>query len=364
MEKSALEFLRNLVDTPSITGSEAPAMKVFADYLKNYADLHQDAYGNTWAIYNASGNPKVMLEGHADQLGFYVFHVDDKGYIYVQPAGGHDRFILAGSRVVIHTPKGDVPGVFGSIAIHMQTPEQRAKRDVPKWEELYIDIGSFSKEETLSRINLGDPIRIDSKFTVLKNDLCIGAGMDNLVGVWNAAQTLKSIATSKTKPNCCIIAAASIMEEVGCFGGQMNTQNIKPDVGICVDVTHAVDTPGIVAEKYGSVKLGAGPSLGYGYVNHRPMIDRFRKVAAAKKIPYQLEIASPFAGTDAIPMFKSGKTTPTVSLGIPNRYMHTPIEMISLNDLDNMSKLCAAFCMDIKKGEKFSIEVTKDCKLL
>jgi putative aminopeptidase FrvX len=356
MRKQSLEFLRNLLTTPSPSGFESPGQRVWADYARQYADeVHTDSYGNAVAILNPKGTPRIMLDGHGDELGLMIKHIDDKGFIYFQRIGGVDPAVVRTKRVDIYTAKGVVRGVIGATAIHLQDRTKDSKP--PKMHECFIDIGAKDGKDAKKRVAVGDPITFVDSFELLDKNIGIARAFDNRVGTWSAIEALRLAAASKKKLNCCIIACSSVQEEVGGAGAQMNVVNLTPDAAIAIDVTHATDTPGIDAKQHGEVKMGKGPTITIGREHHPVLVKRIRGIAKKAKIDMQIEAFSLSGGTDAMAIHNKIGGVPSSVIGIPNRYMHTTVEMIDLRDLQNTAELLSAFCLDLKKGEMFKVKV-------
>ncbi|MCP4375530.1 MAG: M42 family metallopeptidase [bacterium] len=356
MRKESLDFLQKLLTTPSPSGFELPGQKVWAEYARLYADeVHTDSYGNAVAILNPEGSPKIMLDGHADELGLMVKHIDDKGFIYFQRIGGVDPALVRSKRVNIYTAKGIVRGVIGATAIHLldRTKDKKA----PQMHECFIDIGAKDGKTAKKRVAIGDPITFVDSFEMLDKNIGVARAFDNRVGTWAAIEVIRLVAASKKKPKCSIIACSSVQEEVGGAGASMNVVNLKPDAAIAIDVTHATDTPGIDAKQHGEIKMSEGPSISIGREHHPVLVDRLRNVATKKKINLQFETFSLTGGTDAMSIHNKIGGVPSSVIGIPNRYMHTTVEMIDLRDLQKCTELLAAFCLDLKKNEVFKVKI-------
>ncbi|MFC2074964.1 M42 family metallopeptidase [Bdellovibrionota bacterium] len=354
MRTESLNFLKKLVTTPSPSGFETRGTKVWLDYVKKFADkTYSDSYGNAYAILNPDGDPKIFISGHSDEIGLMVNYIDDKGFIYATPIGGIDYSVSRGKRLTIHSEKGPVPGVIGATAIHIWGREDTKK--IPKIHEQAIDIGVKNKKEAEKLVQVGDPITYIDDFTTLGKDIAVARAFDNRIGTFTAAETLR-ICSSK-KINACLIAVSAVQEEITMGGARIAANRINPDVAIVVDVTHATDSPGIDPKRYGDVKLGSGPAITYGSINHPAVLKRLEEIAKKKKLPVQREANGSRTGTDADAVFNSHCGIPTVTLGLPNRYMHTPSEMISLNDLTQLCDLTAGFVLSLKTKERFKVEI-------
>ncbi len=354
MRKESFEFLQKLLSTPSPSGYEAENQRIWCDYARQYADeVRTDAYGNAVAVLNPGGDPKIMLDGHVDEIGLMIKHIDDKGYLYFQKIGGVDPGLIRSKRVDIHTEKGVVRGVIGATAIHLHDKDKEQK--VPKMHELFIDIGAADGKDAKKRVAVGDPITFTDQFEMLTDHIAVARAFDNRAGSWVAIEALRL--AKSAKPKCAIYACSSVQEETGLNGAQMQIANVQPHAAIAVDVTHATDTPGIDVKQHGEVKMGQGPTVALGRENHPALTDRLRKVAKAKKLDIQIETFSTTGGTDAYAFWTKNGGTPSAIVSIPNRYMHSTVEMLDLRDLQHTAELLAALCTDIKKGERFTVKV-------
>jgi len=335
-----LGFLKDLVSAPSPSGFEAPAQQVVRKFLAPYADeLSSDNNGNLIAFKKGSGKLKVMVVGHADEIGFIINHIDEQGYLYVKTLGGFDLNLLPGLRVDIHHQDQVVRGIIGKKPIHMMRGAEEAPK--LKLEDLWIDIGATSKEDALKRVAIGDIITYHSQFERLSDDMIVAKATDNKVGVYVAAVVMQELARKKLKAN--YYAVSSVGEETTMRGASTAAFQIEPDIAIAVDVTFTSDIPGSDKRLYGDLALGKGPTISIGAALHPVIREKLTGIADKQKIPYQLEIAPGRTGTDAdaIHALKAGAATAVI--GIPNRYMHTPNEVVSLSDLENAVKLVAAF---------------------
>jgi len=356
MRKESLDFLKELLTTPSPSGYESQAQRTWCRYARRFADeVRTDAYGNAVAVLNPGGDPKIMLDGHIDELGLMIKHIDEKGFVYFQKIGGVDPALLRGKRVNIHTDKGTVRGVIGATAIHLK--ERSKEEKPPKMHECFIDIGASDAKGAARRIAVGDPITFVDDFEILDKDIAVARAFDNRIGVFTVIEALRRAKAVGAKLNCALYASSSIQEEVGLAGAMMNVFNVRPDAAIAVDVTHATDSPGIDFKQHGEVKLSKGPTVSIGRENHPLIVQRLRKIAKAKKIDLQVETFSTTGGTDALAFYTKHGGTPSAIVGIPSRYMHTTVEMLDLKDVDRTVKLLTAFAADVKKHERFIAKV-------
>lgn len=341
MERSSLEFLEELLNSMSPSGFEEEAAKVWKERAKGFADrVFTDYHGNNFAVLNESGNPKVMLAGHIDEIGFMVKYIDDDGFLFFEPIGGHDLQITQGQRVWIRTRRGKILGLIGKKPIHLMDEAERKK--VPKIEELWIDIGVKNREEAQALVEIGDPAVVAYEFSILRGDTIAARGVDDRVGAFVVLEALRLLAQGE-KPSAAVYAVSTVQEEVGLRGARTSAFRINPQVGIAVDVTFAMDHPWLEREKkvVGEIKIGKGPVIARGPNMSPKVVDLIIETAKEKEIPHQFEGIPRGTGTDAnvIQLTRSGVATGLVS--IPNRYMHTPCEIVSLTDLDNAVKLIA-----------------------
>ena len=350
MRRGSLEFLERLINSHSPSGFEGDAVRVWKQYTAGHSDaVHTDIHGNTIAELNSEGNPRVMLAGHIDEIGYMVKYVDKEGYIYFTTIGGIDLHLVPGQRVWIKGAGGDILGIVGRKPIHCQEPEERKK--ISKIENLWIDIGAKDRKEALSAVSIGDPAVPAVGFERLRGTRYIGRGFDDRAGAFVISECLRLLRKEKMKAS--VFGVATVQEEIGLRGARTSAYGISPDIGLAVDVAFAADAPDADKRRTGDTRLGGGPVIARG-PNINPVIfDLLVKTAKKEKIPYQVEGISRATGTDAnvIQLTKAGVATGLVS--IPNRYMHTPVEMVDITDLENAARLIAAF---IKKlDEKTSL---------
>jgi putative aminopeptidase FrvX len=359
MESSAKQFLIELTDRPAPTGFEGPAVRVWCDYLKPHADeVFTDSYGNGFAVLNPGGDPTVLLTGHADEIGLMVTYIDDEGFVWVGSLGGYDAKILAAMRVRILAAGGEVPGVIGALPPHMQRGADAPEFKRYKFgQNVYIDIGAKDKNDAEQHVQVGDPIILDYGFMELRNGLVVSRGLDNKIGIWAAAEGLRRAAAQRDKLKARVVALATVQEEIGGHGAKMGAFRIEPDVAIAVDVTQSVDHPGAEKKKWGEHTIGRGPVVAHGSACHPLVVERLVKLARRLRIELQHEAAPGWTGTDADSIFRMRAGIPTAVLGLPQRYMHSPVETINLKDLEQVARLLAAFCLDLKKGERFAVAV-------
>jgi len=340
-DKASLDFLEKFVNTPSPSGFERPAQEVWRSYVSKFADrVDSDVQGNSLGVLNERGKPRVMLIGHCDEIGFMVTYVSDQGFVYFAGIGGIDTSIVPAKRVVIHTAAGPVGGVVGRIAIHLQDKDDEKKP--PKMHDMWIDIGAKNKDEALARVAIGDPIVFDVGYQVLSGDLVVARGFDDKMGAFVVAEALRLLSENKGL-KAAVHGVSSVQEEISFAGATTSAYSIDPQVALAVDVGSATDTPGVSKEKFGEIKLGLGPIIDRGSSVSPPVEERLMKVARENNIPFQVGASPRWTGTDADAVFKSRAGVACGLLSVPNRYMHTPVEVIHLGDLENCARLMAAF---------------------
>lgn len=354
MRKESLAFLKQLVDAPSPSGYEQPAQRVFRHYVAPYChELTTDIMGNVYGRIRGTGEhlPKVMVVAHADEIGLQIKYVDDKGFIYFAAIGGVDAHLTPGKRVNIHTQNGPLVGVIGKRPIHLMDTKDRDT--VVKLESQYIDIGAKDKKEALKLVRVGDAITFDSTFTQLVGDRVSSRGFDDKSGCFVVGEVLRLVATSKKKLAVDLYGVCSVQEEIGLRGGTTSSYTVNPDVGICLDVDFATDQPDVEKKHNGEVGLGKGPILARGANINSNLFDLLCTTAEKEKIPLQHTGAPRGTGTDANVMQISRNGVATALVKLPLRYMHTPVETVSLGDLENAAKLIVAVLSKITSREQF-----------
>ncbi len=356
MRDASLKFLETLVNTPSPTGHETRGQRVWLDYVSKFADTtFSDAYGNCVAVLNKGGSPRLMIAAHADEIAMSVNYIDPDGYIYVKKNGGVDPAITKAQRITIHTRNGPVNGVVGNVAPHLSRQDGDPK--LPKIHDLFIDIGVSSAKDAERLVRIGDPITLNDRFELLRNDLATGRAFDNRIGTFPVAETMRLLSASKSKLKAEICAVSNIQEEVGLLGARQIAYSLKPDAALVVDVTHATDYPTVSKAQHGDVKLGKGPALTHGGCNHPEMVARLEDLAKSHKIPLQHEATSATSGTDTDVIFWTRGGIPSALISLPNRYMHSPVEVVNLKDLEQIPELMAAFALSLKRGEEFKVKI-------
>ncbi len=351
MDKSAKEFLIRLLETPSPSGYEERIQQVVRDYVKSFADeVSTDCHGNVIACKNPQAPLRVMLAGHCDQIGMLVTQIDDNGFIYAQTIGGWDSQQLIGQRMVIWAESGPIPAVIARKPIHLLSDEER--KQVVKLEDLWLDIGAKNKKEAADLINIGDPVTLRLGFQEMRNNLANAPGMDDRVGVWVVVEALRR--ASQGKLNCALYAASTVQEEIGLRGAKTSAYAIDPHVGIAVDVTHATDCPTIDRRQQGEIFLGKGPVIFRGPNMNAVVTRRLMETAGSKDLPFQRSASGRATPNDAnvIQINRAGVATGLVA--IPNRYMHSAVEVISLDDIDHAATLLAEFALSLNANDDFT----------
>lgn len=346
----APKFLAELLQARSPSGYEFEAQKVFDEYVKPAADKYaKDAMGNRLATLNPDGDPVLMLAGHMDELGLIITYVNKEGFIYFDTIGGHDRGMISGRRVIIQTANGPVKGVTGKRAIHLMDEADRKK--VPERHEIWIDIGAGSKKEALNRVAIGDVVTYDQGFELLHGTIGVARAFDDKVGAYVVGETLIRLAEHRKKLEAKVVSVATTQEEIGVRGATTAVYSVNPHIAIAIDVGHATDHPDCDNRKYGETKLGAGPMICRGANINPKVFARLDACAKKLKIPFQYEADPRPTGTDAraLQMGRGGVATGLVS--IPLRYMHTPSELVDLQDVENCVKLLVEFALSLEAGD-------------
>src|SRR5438270_96209 len=344
MQEASLAFLKTLLETPSPSGFERPIQDVIRSWAKPLADeVRTDRHGNVIAVLHPGGQPRVMLAGHCDQIALMVQYVDDAGFLYVQPIGGWDMQILLGQNLTVWAKDGPIPSVVARRAPHLLTNEERNK--VPQFQDVWLDAGFKDRKEAESLVTAGDAVTFALGYRELRNGLAASPAMDDKVGLWVVMEALRLL---KGRPlQAAVYAVSTVQEEIGLRGATTSTYGIHPTVGIAVDVCHATDTPGNDKKQLGETRLGDGPVLFRGPNINPRVLERLEESARARQLAVQVRGVPRATGTDANVMQLSREGVATGLVGIPNRYMHSPVEVVSLNDLDAAAQLLAEFCLRV-----------------
>ena len=351
MEKAAQDLLIELLETPSPSGYEHPVQDVVRRYVEDFADVvTTDLHGNVIACVNPGATPRVMLAGHCDQIGMLITQIDEDGFLYAQTIGGWDPQQLIGQRMTIWTRSGPVPAVIARKPIHLLTEDER--KQVVKAKDLWLDIAATSKEQAAELVRVGDPVTLELGYQEMRNSLANAPGMDDATGVWVVVEALRRAGEGKL--NCSLYAVSTVQEEIGLRGARTSAHSIDPMVGIAVDVTHATDCPTIDKNQNGEVRLGSGPVIYRGPNMNPVVVERLIETCESDQIPFQLAASGRAQPNDAntIQINRAGVATGLVA--IPNRYMHSAVEMVSLDDLDRAADLLAGFAGRTSDADDFT----------
>ncbi|MSR20600.1 MAG: M42 family peptidase [Gemmatimonadetes bacterium] len=349
-----IAFLERLLDAAGPSGFEVRAARVWREEAERFAaDVRVDVNGNSYASVNPAGSPRVMLAGHIDEIGLQITHIDESGYVYVAEIGGWDPQVLVGQRVKILTSRGGVRGVIGKKAIHLIEVEDRAKAS--KTKSLWVDVGAATREDVAKLgVRVGDPMVIDQNMVRLGGDRIASRAIDDRIGAFIVLEALRLLVVDP--PVAAVTAVATVQEEIGYSGGGARTSAyaLEPDVAIVVDVTFSTDVPDVEKKELGEHKLGGGPVLSRGSASHDGVYEMLASVAEAEGIPYSVQAAPKATRTDADGIYLTRRGVPTGVVSVPNRYMHSPNEVVSLADVENTARLIAAFVRALGPGSDFT----------
>ncbi|WP_115863326.1 M20/M25/M40 family metallo-hydrolase [Halorussus litoreus] len=356
MDENHRKFLERLLETPSPSGFETAVQRCWVEYVSEFADeVRTDEYGNAVArIDGGDDAPAIAFTGHADEIGLMVSSVDDDGFVHPSRVGGSDRTVTKGQHVEIHTDDGVVPGVVGQTAIHLRDTEEDEIEDVT---EQHVDVGAESEAEARELVDVGDPITVETSIRELAGSRMAARGMDNRVGIWVAAEAARRAAERDTAAT--VYAVSTVQEELGKQGAKMVGFDLSVDAALAVDVTHAVDSPDLSdqEDEHGEVELGGGPVVARGSSNHPKVVRVAREAADAAGLPVQLQASGRATGTDADAFYTSQGGIPSLNVGLPNRYMHTPVEVIDTEDLDAAADLLAEFAVQSEERESYAVDI-------
>ncbi len=350
MDAASRTFLEDLLTTPGVSGYEQAVQEVVRAFAQTFADeVTTDVHGNVIATTNPGSAPRLMFDGHCDQLGMLVSHVDDAGFLWFQTVGGWDPQQLVGQRVVVWAAHGPVHGVISRKAIHLLTDEE--KKAVVQTKDMWIDIGAKDRDEVASLIAVGDAVTVRLGFQEMRNGLLNAPALDNRTGVWVVFEAARR--ATERGISCTLAAASTVQEEIGLRGTRTAAFGVDPHVGIAVDVTHATDCPTVDKRERGKIDLGAGPVILRG-PNINPRVgDRLAALARDGGIAHQTAALGRAAPNDANPLQISRAGVATGLVQIPNRYMHSAVETASLDDLEAAAELLAAFACALTEEDSF-----------
>ena len=353
MTPESLAFLKTLLDTPGPSSFEIAPARAWRREAEPLADeVRADVAGNSYATLNPGGRPRVMLAGHIDEIGVMVTHIDDDGFVSFDTIGGWDPQVFVGQRVRLLGRGGPVTGVVGKKAIHIMDKDDRER--VSKVESLWIDIGAADRAEAERQLRVGDPGVLATAVIEFPNGRLVSRSIDNRIGAFVVLEALRQLARDG-KAAASVTAVATTREEIAATGGgaRSSAASLEPDVAVVVDVTHATDYPGVDKRRHGDYRLGGGPVLSRGASVSEVVFELLAAAAEAEGIPYTIEAASRDTRTDAEAIYNAHRGVATALVSVPNRYMHSPNEMVALEDLDRTARLLAAFARRLNPNTDF-----------
>jgi endoglucanase len=349
VQKHYLDFLKQLLATPGPSGEEAVVARLWRDEARSFSDkVEVDVRGNSFALLEGTG-PRVLLAGHIDEIGLMLTYIDDEGYLYFQTIGGWDAQVLVGQRVRLSGNQGDVIGVIGKKPIHLIKSDEQDTAS--KVKDLWIDIGAKTSDEARERVQVGSVGVIDGPPYELPNGRIISRSLDNRIGAFIVLEALRRL--SAARPMASVAAVATTDEEISSAGAMVATFSFDPHVALVVDVTTATDHPNSNKKEDGDVKLGGGPVLSRGAANSLLVYQRLREVAEREGIAYSVQVTPRSTGTDADVIHMARRGVATAIISIPNRYMHTPNEMVDMADVEGAIQLIAAFVRSLRTETEF-----------
>jgi putative aminopeptidase FrvX len=353
MDKQSKKFLEKYLNNPSPTGFESKGQQIWLDYIKPYIDDYiTDTYGSVVGVINPEAKYKVVIEAHADEISWYVNYISSEGYIYVIRNGGSDHQIAPSMRVNLHGKKGIVKGVFGWPAIHVRSSGQ--KEQTPSLKNIFVDVGAENKEEVEELgINVGTVITFEDELMTLNKKFFTGRALDNRIGGFMIAEVARKISQMKKKPAFGIYVVNAVQEEIGLRGAQMIANKIKPDLAIITDVCHDTQSPMYNKKEQGDYTCGKGPVLTYAPAVHNNVLEMLFKTADKNKIPYQLSASSRITGTDTDAFAYSNEGVASALISLPLKYMHTTVETVHKDDIENVIDLMYEFLIQLKPGHDF-----------
>jgi putative aminopeptidase FrvX len=345
------KFLQSYLNNPSPTGFESDGQRMWLEYIKPYIDEYfTDNYGSVVGVINPGADYKVVIEAHADEISWFVHYITKDGFIYLRRNGGSDHMIAPSKRVNIHTDKGIVKAVFGWPAIHMR----QQKEETPSMKNIFLDCGCDSKEEVEKMgVHVGCVVTFEDEFMILNKTRYVGRALDNRVGGFMIAEVARLLKENKVKLPFGLYIVNSVQEEVGLRGAEMIARKIKPDVAIITDVCHDTHTPMVDKIENGDQKSGDGPVLTYGPAVQNNLLKLIIETAKKNKIPFQRAAASRATGTDTDAFAYSNEGVTSALISLPLRYMHTTVEMVRKEDVEDTIRLIFESVQSINKGQDF-----------
>jgi len=352
MDKKSKQFLYEYLNNASPTGFESSGQKIWLEYIKPYINQHiVDVYGSVVGVINPKAGYKVVIEAHADEISWFVNYITEEGYIYVRRNGGSDHQIAPSKRVNIHTEKGVVKGVFGWPAIHVR---DAAREEPPTLKNIFIDVGAESKKEVEAMgVHVGCVITFADDLMEMNNKWLVGRALDNRMGGFMIAEVARRISENKKKLPFGLYIVNAVQEEIGLRGAEMISRRIKPDIAICTDVTHDTQSPMYNKKESGNLKSGGGPVLCYGPAVQTNVLKMVIETAQKRKIPFQRQAVSRSTGTDTDSFAYSAEGVASALISLPLKYMHTTVEMVHKEDVENVINLIYEFVLQLKTGHDF-----------
>ena len=352
LSESSIAFLKRLLDTPGPSGFESAPARLWRDEARAFAEVSNDVAGNSLAVVNPNGAPTIMLAGHIDEIGLIITYIDDDGYCYIAGIGGWDPQVLVGQRIRIMGRNGDVFGVIGKKPIHVIKAEDRKKAS--QMTHLWIDVGATSRENAEERVSVGDAGVIDSRTIDFPNGRIVSRSIDDRIGAFIVLEGLRRYTEQPGAAR--VVAVATTQEEIAHHGGgaRVSATRIGPQMALVVDVTHATDYPTAEKKEQGDHRIGGGPVLTRGSIISPVVFTLLRDAATRLSIPYTVHAAGGESWTDADAIHVAREGIATGLLSIPNRYMHSPNELVSLEDLDRAAALIAETCRAVTAETDFT----------
>lgn len=350
--ETSMNFLETYLNNASPTGFESPGQQLWLDYIRPYVDEYMvDTYGTVVGVINPQAKYKVVIEAHADEISWFVHYITSDGFIYLRRNGGSDHMIAPSKRVNIHTPKGIVKGLFGWPAIHVRTAE---KEETPNMKNIFLDVGASSKKDVEDMgIHVGCVATFDDEFMVLNDRFFVGRALDNRIGGFMIAEVARLLKERKDKLPFGVYFTNSVQEEIGLRGAEMIAHRINPDVAIVTDVCHDSSTPMMNKVRDGELAAGKGPVVSYGPAVQNNLLKHIIDVAAKNKIDIQRQVASRSTGTDTDAFAYSNMGVASALISLPLRYMHTTVEMVQKEDVENCIRLIYAALLRLEDGQDF-----------
>jgi tetrahedral aminopeptidase len=352
MDKKSKNFLFEYLNNASPTGFEHSGQQIWLDYLKPYIDEYMvDVYGTAVGVVNPKGKYKVVIEAHADEISWFVNYITEEGYIYVRRNGGSDHQIAPSMRVNLQGDKGIVKGVFGWPAIHVR---DAGKEEAPSLKNIFIDIGAESKKEVEAMgVHVGTVATFEDELIELNKNYLTGRALDNRMGGFMIAEVARRLKENKKKLPFCLYIVNAVQEEIGLRGAEMISRRLKPDLAICTDVTHDTQSPMYNKKESGNLKCGLGPVVCYGPAVQNNVLKQIIDVANKKKIPFQRQAVSRSTGTDTDSFAYSAEGVASALISLPLKYMHTTVETVHKDDVENVIQLIYEVLLQVKPDHDF-----------